>query len=187
MKHFSEMTKDEQREAIEAVRNSDSYLDYNWYEGTDDDFKAILETIGFYEPETRFSGFSSQGDGASFKGYYSYETGSVQAIEAYAPKDEELQRITKEFKAIQAKACYDIEFVLTYSHSNYVHENTMHIEARSRRGNIKEETAEQYEDELLQLCKDLAGWYYKKLEADYDYLNSDECIMEHIKANDEDS
>jgi hypothetical protein len=37
-----------------------------WYESTFDDWKTALKQIGFPDSELRFTGFSSQGDGASF-------------------------------------------------------------------------------------------------------------------------
>jgi hypothetical protein len=49
----------------------DKHRDYNvqdeyWYEGTIEWCKTYLEAMGFNNPEVNFSGFSSQGDGASF-------------------------------------------------------------------------------------------------------------------------
>ena len=40
------------------------------------------------------------------------------------------------------------------------------------------------EGEIEQLIKDLADWYYSNLQAEYDYLLSDEYIAEMIESND---
>ena len=42
------------------------------------------------------------------------------------------------------------------------------------------------ENEIEQLFKDLADWYYAKLENEYEYQNSDECIRETIISNEYD-
>lgn len=41
-------------------------LDYEWWDSIEDEWKQELEELGFNEPDIAFSGFSSQGDGASF-------------------------------------------------------------------------------------------------------------------------
>ena len=45
---------------------------------------------------------------------------------------------------------------------------------------------DEYEDDFLQLCRDLADWYYEKLEQEWDFLNSDEAISEHLNSNEYD-
>lgn len=48
------------------TRYRDWNVDHEWWEFTYDDYKEKLENIGFEDPDFSFSGFSSQGDGASF-------------------------------------------------------------------------------------------------------------------------
>jgi len=182
-KLFNELSEANKAKAITDTQASYGYLDYEWFDQTETDFNDILAIIGYYDIETSFSGFHSQGDGASFTAKYSYEKGSVAKLKAYAPKDEELHRIVQELKNIQAKVCYDLEAYITPSGSNYCHEMTMSCECHSRRGNIKDDTANEYEDEILELSRDLARWYYKTLNNEYDYLMSDEAVREHIIAN----
>ena len=50
--------------AKEWYGSGDHYSD--WHEFTLDDWKQRLEEMGFSEPDISYSGFSSQGDGASF-------------------------------------------------------------------------------------------------------------------------
>ena len=145
--------------------------DIGWYDDIETDFNNILEILGYYTIETYFSGFNSQGDGASFKAQYSYEAGSLKALVAYAPKDEELHRIAKELQQTQAKLRYDIEATITTT-GRYYHEMTMRAECYSRRGYILDDTASEQEDTILELSRDLARWYYKKLEEEYDLCES---------------
>ena len=48
---------------------------------------------------------------------------------------------------------------------------------------FSEDIVDSYDVETLQLHRDLAVWYYKKLNEQYDYLMSDEAIAEHIIYN----
>jgi hypothetical protein len=36
---------------------------------------------------------------------------------------------------------------------------------------------------LVQLFKDLANWLYRQLETEYEYLTSDEAVVESLEAN----
>jgi hypothetical protein len=36
------------------------------------------------------------------------------------------------------------------------------------------------EDDVTQLMRDFADWIYKNLEAEHDYLTSDECIDQYL-------
>jgi len=182
IRKFEELNEANQAKAIEDTRNSDGYLDYEWYDGTEEDFLTTLKLLGYYDIETYFSGFQSQGDGASFKAKYSYGKDSLKKIIEYAPKDEELHRIASELKAMQRIALWDVGATIT-THGRYCHEMTMSADMYSYNGRVKDETAWQHESSFLELSRDLARWYYKSLQNDYEYLMSDEAIKEHLKAS----
>ena len=176
---FSELSKTAQNNAIEHTRSDEYYLDYEWYSFTYEDFKTILELIGFYNIETRFSGFYSQGDGASFKARYSNEKYIAKKVKSCVLADDELNQIVSNFQDIKkslGNKAKDLEFSIYFGDSMYSHSNTMNID------NISE-FAEDFEDDILQLCKDLADWYYKKLDDEYEFLNSDEAVTEHLICN----
>lgn len=64
---FSELSPDAQERAIEKERNYRyEDPDTDWAEHLTDEWKTELEEMGFSDPEIAWSGFSSQGDGASF-------------------------------------------------------------------------------------------------------------------------
>lgn len=57
----------DERAKIEAkVWYEQHWLDYEWWDCVEDDWKERLEKKGFMDPKISFSGFWSQGDGASF-------------------------------------------------------------------------------------------------------------------------
>ena len=71
---FNELSEEQKQEVLDRHRGYD--VDhFEWFEYTIDDYKEILEIIGFYDIDINFSGFWSQGDGASFTGKYYYEKG----------------------------------------------------------------------------------------------------------------
>ena len=83
----------------------DQGLHDEWYDFIYEDFETICGILGITlattpvrlygggtrdKPQIFWSGFSFQGDGASFAGYYSHAKGAGRAIRAHAPQDTEL-------------------------------------------------------------------------------------------------
>jgi hypothetical protein len=142
-------------------------LQYDWWNSVYDDFNSICKIIGIVDVKPQFSGFSSQGDGASFAGYYSYGKGSLAKLREYAPQDTELHEVAESIAAIQRKAFYGLSERIE-TRGRYCHEYSMACDNA----------------ELLEQFRRLARWLYKSLESEYDYLTSAECVAETIRAND---
>jgi hypothetical protein len=157
-------------------------FDYEWWDSTEDDARQIAALMGLEIDELMFRGFWSQGDGASFTGRYSYAKGSVKAVKDYAPQDTRLHKIAESLQAIQRKNLYGLSANVTRGHNSnfYRHENTMYIQVETRAGDWANDEAQEAVSEAL---KDFARWYYRQLEKEYDYLNSDEAVDESIRAN----
>jgi hypothetical protein len=130
-----------------------------------------------------YSGFSSQGDGASFTGSYDYRKGSSKAVRAEFGTDKELHRIADELTALQKKHGYKLTATITQS-GHYYHKNTM--DARVTRFTHNPDVDEETENELLELMRDFAQWIYDGLEEEYNYRMSDEAVDDGITANDYD-
>jgi hypothetical protein len=176
---FYELSEEAKEYAINKCRESDGYIDYEWWEYTVyEDFHNILEILGYSDIKCYFSGFYSQGDGASFEANWSYSKGCLNKIKKYAPKDEELHNIAKVLIEIGFKNRWDISSKICKS-GHYEHEYTMHIDYFE--SNIVEEP--RLEDSLLEASRDLARWLYSRLEDQYDYLMSDKCIEENLQRN----
>ena len=56
--------------------------DSEWYESTKEAFHQALTLLGFYDVESYFTGFYSQGDGACFTGRYAYEQSVTRYLES---------------------------------------------------------------------------------------------------------
>jgi hypothetical protein len=130
-----------------------------------------------------FSGFCSQGDGASFEGDYWFVPDALLKVQAET-SDEELLRIAQELLLLQlGRRMRGLEpFSATITTSGrYSHSGTMSVtvEADDDQDVVKMND-EGLEDDVTQLMRDFADWIYKNLEAEHDYLTSDECIDQYL-------
>lgn len=163
------------------------------YEATLDSSAEVLEWLGIdfaqqkvelygggirYDRRIYWSGFSCQGDGASFEGTYHYAKGALAKIEKEIGEenDREIMRIARELQALQAKNFYGISAKITAG-GHYSHSGNIQIEALNRHGTDIECP------ELLRLMRDAADWLYAKLEAEEDYQTSEETIAEVMEGN----
>ena len=131
------------------------------------------------EPKIWWSGFSSQGDGASWVGRYEYRRGCVRAIVKEFPTDVELRRITKLLAELQARNGYKLSATITQRRDAYVHSGTMDAEVLKGEEIATPEIAE----EVLGLMRHFADWIYSGLREQYEYRMSDEAVDESIEAN----
>ena len=169
----------------------------DWHECVFDDFEAICAILGVrlntrsvrlfgggtrQKPCIWFSGFASQGDGASFEGAYRFATGAPKAIRAHAPEDGELHRIADDLQTIQRRNFYQL-WADVNQRGRGCHEYSMSITVERDSPTHQERTADA-EDTVAELLRDLARWLYRQLEREYDYQTSDEVTDEAIVAND---
>jgi len=162
-------------------------LDYGWWDFIYEDFIAVGKCLGIEfdyrsgvngrgeptlgEPCIYFSGFSSQGDGACFDGNWSYRKGWRKELKGYAPKDAELVRIGECLQAA-AKPKW-VASARTKHRGHYYHEHCMDVDVY--------DCAD--EDTVAEALRDFACWLYERLDNEYEYINSDECVDESIKSN----
>ena len=135
-----------------------------------------------YEPSVYWSGFWSQGDGASFSGQYAYRKGALAAVKAYAPKDEELHRIVQRLQTVQRRNFYGLRARIE-QHGRYYHSRTMRFDITHR---DVSDVRPADEEELVDCLGDFADWIYRRLAEEYDYQISDEVVDENIIINDYD-
>lgn len=180
---FNELSAEAKQTAIEAFKNDTNYLDYNWWDFTYDDVVTILEFIGFSNIDISFTGFSSQGDGASFTGNYEYAKGGVKKLVSYAPSEKVFINAAKQLQALQRKYFYKIFGKVERISSHYVHENTVTFSVDYSSVNTLQSVAD-IEQEITEIVRTISQYIYSKLENEYNYLMSDNAIIEHITCND---
>jgi len=137
-----------------------------------------------YRSDIRYSGFYSQGDGASFVGRYSFAPDCSKAIRKEFPKDETLHKIADQLTVLATArrllGLPSITAKIEQSDSHYYHKYTMRLDCEDADG---EGVREEDEETLSELMRDFAQWIYDGLQEDYDYRLSDEALDETMEAN----
>jgi hypothetical protein len=189
---FDELSDSAKEAARDWFRQGN--LDYEWYEFVFDDVATIADLLGIdlrqtpvklidgtsrMKPSIMFSGFYSQGDGACFEGTYSYKKGSVKSVRDYAPDDTRLHRIAEALRDIQRPHFYKLEARVKHS-GHYCHEFCTQIAVDGANGYLAYADAA---DAIAQTLREFMHWIYRRLESEYEYLNSDESVDESIRAN----
>jgi hypothetical protein len=171
-------------------------FDHDWFEFVYEDFQRIAEILGLrlktrtvrlhgggarQQPCIWFRGFWSQGDGACFETFYSYQKDASGQIRDFAPRDPELHRIADALQAIQRRNFYQLR-AETSHRGHYYHEYCMSISVERDSPTYQDMTADA-EEAVIEALRDLARWLYRQLEREHEYLTSNEAVDEAIIAN----
>ena len=168
----------------------DINVDYDWWDCTYDEFKIEMQTKGITVDDINFSGFYSQGDGASF-------TGRIDMIQFLKVHGLEEHYMGATFFAGQGELWAEI----TRRSSRYSHENTVSVELIVDSYNNYEEDSPRYQvyetmqevldlevkdlrEQVESICKDYMQDLYRQLRDEYEALTSKEAIWDTIVAND---
>ena len=146
-------------------------IDYEWWDCVYDDAKAVGKCLGIEINDIYFSGFYHQGSGCSFSGYYSYHKGWKKALKAYAPNDKELLGIGQALQDIQCPAFYNLEG---------------EIKGDERYWRTRIDLYWQYsehEQAINDVLSSFADWIYNNLQREYEWLTSEEQLIESAQAN----
>jgi hypothetical protein len=203
---FSELSKEAQENAIEELRDINVNYDY-WHDDVIDQFKEDMEMLGLSDVEVSYSGFFSQGDGASFTADVSNnEVFMKEALglesdewldmgDGIKPKDEldalrsDLLDIGFDTREKLTPENFIISIVRTSS--RYSHENT--IEGDVDIEDIPESIEDEFpfykyqdmiQNKVTNWAREKSKNLYRGLEKEYDYLTSDEAVKEAIENND---
>jgi hypothetical protein len=183
----------EEAKKVARAKWVESGIQYDWWDQAYEDIHMIAETFGLdfdtghgrSDIRIYFSGFSSQGDGACFEGYYSYKKSALKKIKENYPKEIELHRIVKELQELQKKTFYSITAKMKHGGGHYNHSRCMDVDVNMDE-RIGPDLFRSTEEGVTQCMRDFADWIYKKLEKESDWLQSDEAVDETLKENDDD-
>ena len=185
---------DEQKQAL-----IEQYRDFNvehidWWDGVYDDFSCDMAAKGIRVYDMQFSGFWSQGDGASFTGYISNNKMFFDQ-----------HNLTESYPWITKLMSHNGEFTLSIDRNShrYAHENTVGVglsvtdmfyhvlPSDGLRAEVIEQWDVQLDAEYNTICeavteivRDYCRDLYRRLREEYDYLTSDEAVWDAIVAND---
>lgn len=185
---FNELTPKAQAYALEK---QSEYESNNWSSNfLIDDIKEAASNLGIEIDKFYYSGFYSQGDGASFTGKYARSPVTLASIAKDRPTDYALLNIAKALHDIQnglesplAKCSVTCRI---HQQGHYYHANTMYIDdCYVENEDIGEEeyAGDFIEMKLLTALQNFAWWAYGVLQDAYEYQISDEACKENIIAN----
>ena len=174
------------------MKHIDVHLYDQWYEYTLEDFCDNVAPhfgLDINLKNIQFSGFWSQGDGASFTGSFSLSSVDPEGLKAACPTEVELHQLIDRLHVF-AEDHPSIEGKITRLSSSYSHSNTMIIgEYSSDMGYCNEEAenfaAADAETTLLSIFRQLADWLYKRLNSEYDFQLADETARQWAEAIEE--
>lgn len=153
--------------------------DDSWAECLKTDLITVAAFMGWTITGTAFSGFGSQGDGAQFSGTWNArDVQGAEALEQHAPKagsdsSVRLAIIMADIVGLAEVAADTSASVST--HDRYCHSNATNFDSDDMSGTQLAILAEH--------SRALMDWYYRELEAEHDYVNSDEQVADTIIAN----
>lgn len=146
--------------------------DYEWYDLLLEEWKAKLADLGYIDADIKFSGFWSQGDGASF-------TATV-----------DLGAWIKQAKSRHQYAELDADCGVTASigrlSSHYVHENTIAAELGIEFSDTTDDQnalLSKLESALTEDARELSKEIYRDLEKAYESITSEDALLETADAN----
>mgnify|MGYP001420553592 CR=1 FL=1 len=196
MIRFDELTDRAKESARDWLREANSRDNYPFELLTDEFRETVAPAFGFSGygrhklAETRWSGFSSQGDGASFSGCWSLYDVNLTPLLADRPagvgckSNDDLHRVAAEMAALCAEIRastptnnhYDNPMDATITtRGHHCHEYEMQIESGQLIGDQK--------TRLLDIARTLARWLYRQLDEENDATYSAEYIDDQIRAN----
>ena len=145
-------------------------LDYEWWAGIYDDAKEAGKCLGIDIDNIYFSGFYHQGSGCCFSGYYSYRKGWKKAINDYA-NDDELVRIGQALQDIQRPVFYELGGDIRGDERYWRTRIDLHWQYS------------EHEQAINDVLSNFADWIYNNLRREYEWLSSEEQLIESAQAN----
>lgn len=170
---FAELDVKVQEKVLEDYRYAIVELDNEWYHPIIEGFEEDMLEYGI-DPEVSFSGFGSQGDGASF-------------LTTTCDTDLLIRKLYETGHDISENALLDSKdytIVIRRNNNRYAHENGMYVNYYSGGGiELFPDNQEILTDVVLEWARTEAKELYKNLEEYWDELTSDDRIMEYFEDN----
>jgi len=187
MYKFDDLSEAAKKEAYEQAYSAAMQdLDVVFPEYCDYVIDYIKETgaiLGITIDKVYFSGFGSRVDGSCFEGRYEFAKGCQQNIRKRRPADETLHKIADDLVALQRKWFYGLTAVVRQS-GRYYHKYCTDIRIDwIRPDGVSGWIPENEEEPLSEVLRDFMDWSYRTLEKEYEYLSSEESIMDVIREN----
>lgn len=173
---FNELSEEAKQATIEKYR--DINVDYDgWHDFIIEEYTGELEALGYENITINYSGFWSQGDGASFT---AATIDLWQWIKAH--------KLGNKYRSLK-KWIDEGELVASIQREthHYYHEKTVSSTVESGDCPAKlSSLIDELENELDEKTEDYCRELYKQLSNAYDSLTTDEAVAETLEANEYD-
>lgn len=164
---FEELSLDQQNKALENLDLSDDFEFQS--ESTIEFFTEALNMLGFTNVKIAYSGFWSQGDGASF-------TGTFNVPKTVKELNDRVRLVKSEFPTLDLCNFNSMRFTKEEKEEGL---NVYRIDSRySHNCTITSDS-----NDLKEFARSFSNVIYRSLEKDYDYVNSLEYKKETIEVN----
>lgn len=140
----------------------------DWHEPVYEYAIEIGRLLGFDVHDIRFSGFWSQGDGASWSGYIRPKKAELQEALERTHGDTWIRAIVEELAPLVLMP--KMGFSVIYGNSRYCHEDTIAVQYVSGDEEYLDEWVEQ---SIEWAAKEFAKWIYAQLEKEYEYITNE--------------
>lgn len=181
---FEELSKKSQARALEKYYNINT--DYEWWDGIEEYFIETAKEKGFEVDKIYFSGFYSQGDGAMFEG--KINNNIIEHIKPAYRNENYKRDFNRVLKLIKNE---NINIFGYFKHSGHYYHSKCYIDS------LEYEFPENYNNlsnieyiledifaEVRDFYEDLCNELYRNLDKEYEYLTSEEAIIETFEIND---
>ena len=201
---FDELNEKAKEKARENYH--EHWMQHEWWDSTYEYMKEEGEhKHGFRVDDILFSGFWSQGDGASWCG--AVDLGDW-VRKTFNSTDLE-HPLTQIFLALLDEGWIESKVLVSFNSSHYCHENTMDVATINHYYEIDDDSVletgmlkgasikdlmqmldceggflSSLDERLVEECKDFARTIYRELKADYDAQTSEEAVAESYAIND---
>ena len=187
---YNELSDEAKRKAVKWMQESNG-------EHFDGDFvieewKTLLDKLGFIAVDIRWRGFCSQGDGACFTASWSVDWLKLEEVLGYT-SDKRAKEITAYPEKVRGlyKLLSTVEDDEEQESPIVVGASLEHRGRHCHANSIKYafDTGGAYptadaEEEFKDWCRDLMHMIYKDLEAEYEWVTDEEYAVEVIDIND---
>jgi len=192
---FDELSPEAKQNAIDSNRDLNTEYD-DWWEPIIEGFVEEMEEIGMADVECEFSGFYSQGDGASFTGRVSDNNEFFKAVGIDLPSVGIDDKVSKKLGTILNSIAENIYVTIRRNDSRHYHYNTIsadveidgedEIEVDLGLGMVIEidisEICEKIEPIITDWAREKSKELYRNLENSYEELRSDETISSDLES-----
>lgn len=186
-----------------AYEKWEPFMGFDWWDSSVDYWKTQLEERGISNPDISFSGFYSQGDGASFTGLIDlrdlmeWEHNSIlEQLKEQGRGTCPTHSLIETYPAIYISQLninpdeyVNFNFELKRNSRHYSHENTvsLNMDVEYSDDDLEEELSvcctdkyryDDLEDSILEVCKSWMKDIYRDLETEYDYRSSEAAFVD---------